>query len=280
MACRRQTRRTALTLVEVLLVCGMLVLLAAMAMPALLQQVRSRSLEMSARQLGAMVSLVRSQAQFDGKRYRIRFATEDEREDGKAGDQPIIERENDPMDEPQVFSPVRESWVVGNTLLGRVWCAEVRLGRPTIEELQRLRKSRTSEIEQLQVEAFEDFDPERPPLVIEPDGSCEWVTFVLTEAPRNTDLRDLVEEIRLEVIVDGFTGQSWVQRPFYDEELDLFEEKHWPAVLRQDLLTARVLTEDDVLEIQERRVISGYEDLVTRTDKVESGELKDGSIEP
>ncbi len=280
MACRRQTRRTALTLVEVLLVCGMLVLLAAMAMPALLQQVRSRSLEMSARQLGAMVSLVRSQAQFDGKRYRIRFATEDEREDGKAGEQPIIERENDPMDEPQVFSPVRESWVVGNTLLGRVWCAEVRLGRPTIEELQRLRKSRTSEIEQLQVEAFEDFDPERPPLVIEPDGSCEWVTFVLTEAPRNTDLRDLVEEIRLEVIVDGFTGQSWVQRPFYDEELDLFEEKHWPAVLRQDLLTARVLTEDDVLEIQERRVISGYEDLVTRTDKVESGELKDGSIEP
>jgi type II secretory pathway pseudopilin PulG len=276
----RVTRQSALTLVEVLLVCGMLVLLAAIAMPALLQQVRARSLEMSARHLGSLVSLVRSQAQFDGRRYRIRFPTEEEREKGKASNQPIIEREDDPMNAPQQFNPVRESWVIGDTLLGRVWCAEVRLGRPTIAQLQEQRKNQTSEIEKLQVEAFEDFDPDLPPLVIEPDGSCEWATFVVTEAPRDTDLRDLVDEIRLEVIVDGFTGQSWVQRPFYDEELDLFEEKNWPVVLRQDLLTARVLTEDDVLEIQERRVIRGYEDSVTRTDKVDSEDLNSGSAEP
>ena len=36
-----------------------------------------------------------------------------------------------------------------------------------------------------------------------------------------------------------------------EEELDLFEEKNWPIVLRQDFLDPRVLTEDDVLELHD-----------------------------
>jgi hypothetical protein len=54
---------------------------------------------------------------------------------------------------------------------------------------------------------------------------------------------------RIEVILEGPTGLAWLQRPFYDEELDLFEEKGWPAVLRKDFLDKAVLTEDDILEL-------------------------------
>ena len=61
----------------------------------------------------------------------------------------------------------------------------------------------------------------------------------------------ITEDNLLDLIVEGATGLSWIQRPFYDEELDLFEEKGWPAVLRQDFLDPRVLTENDVLELRE-----------------------------
>ena len=89
-------------------------------------------------------------------------------------------------------------------------------------------------------EAFEDIDPERPPLYVEPDGTSEWVTFVLTTAPPDVELDKVEDYGCLELIVDGSTGLAWMQRPFYDEELDLFEEKNWPAVLRQDFLDPRV----------------------------------------
>ncbi|MCC6649874.1 MAG: hypothetical protein IT348_01850 [Candidatus Eisenbacteria bacterium] len=270
---KRPTTRRGMTLIEIILVMGMLVLIAGIAVPRLMSQLQGRQLELSSRQMAAVISLVRANAQFDGKRYRIRFANEDERDEISDPDQPIIEREDDPMEEPGRFNPVLASWVRGETLMGRVWCAEVRLGKPSIEELRTMRESRGSEIEKEQIRAFEDFDPDRPPLVIEPDGSCEWATFVFTEAPRDYDLQQLEEEVRLELILDGFTGQSWLQRPFYDEEIDLFEEKHWPAVLRQDLLTSAVLTEDDVLEIHERRMLQGQEDSVRRTDEVDEEDL-------
>lgn len=272
-----RTSRRGFTLVEMLLVAGMLVLIAGIAVPKLMNQVRGRYLELSARNLGALVSLVRANAQFDGRRYRIRFANEDERDEIEDPWQPIVEREDDPFEAPGEFNPVLASWAHGEALLGKVWCAEVRLGKPTIVQLQEQRDSRGQDIEKEQIKAFEDFEPDRLPLFIEPDGSSEWAVFVFTEAPRDLDLQALEDEVRIEVILDGFTGQSWLQRPFYDEELDLFEEKHWPAVLRQDLLTPRVLTEDDVLEIHERRMIKGFEEDVRRTDEVDESELPKAS---
>ncbi|MCH7995276.1 MAG: hypothetical protein IIB57_12650, partial [Planctomycetes bacterium] len=75
--------------------------------------------------------------------------------------------------------------------------------------------------------------------------------FVLTEAPRGSDIDSLDDYGAIEVIQEGETGLIWLQRPFYEEELDLFEEKNWPIVLRQDFLDPRVLTEDDVLELHD-----------------------------
>jgi hypothetical protein len=93
------------------------------------------------------------------------------------------------------------------------------------------------------------------PLVFEPDGTSDWATFLLVaDAPRQIDIEELENYERIEVIYEGQTGLAWLQRPFYEEELDLFEEKNWPVVLRRDFLRPQVLTEDDVLELRDFRV--------------------------
>lgn len=240
----------AFTLLEVTLAIGLLVAISAIAIPNFVRQVEREELPGSGRQLRSLLALARANASFEGKRYRIRFPKEDEK-DALGGDrQPLIEREDDPIRDPEVFHEVTAPWAFGKTLLGKVWCVEVRLGRPTIEDL-RERRDEVTEISDELLRSTEDFDPEYPPLYIEPDGSSEWAKFTLTNAPRGTKIDELEDHPRIDLIVEGTTGLAWMQRPFYDEELDLFEEKGWPAVLRQDFLDPRVLTENDVLELRE-----------------------------
>ena len=214
---------------------------------------RKRSFPVPRGSSGSLLTMTRANASFDGKRFRFRFPLEDE-EDPMGGDrQPIIEREDDPIYDPEVFNLVTAPWAVGETLLGKVWCAEVRLGRPSVEMLREL--ERQNEIEEEIEEVFEDFEPERLPLFVDPDGTSEWATFVLTGAERGTDIWEMEEDDRarqvIEVIVEGATGLAWLQRPLYEEEIDLFEERGWPVLLRQDFLDPRVLTEEDVLELRD-----------------------------
>lgn len=240
----------AFTLLEITLVVALLVAISAIAIPNFVRQIEREELPGSVRQLRSLLSLVRANASFEGKRYRVRFPKEDEK-DALGGDQqPLIEREDDPIHDPEVFHEVTAPWAFGKTLLGKVWCVEVRLGRPTIEDL-RARRDEVTEISDELLRSPEDFEPEYPPLYIEPDGSSEWATFTLTNAPRGTKIDELEDHPRIDLIVEGTTGLAWMQRPFYDEELDLFEEKGWPAVLRQDFLDSRELTENDVLELRE-----------------------------
>ena len=243
-------KHRAFTLLEIILVLGIMVAITALALPNFIDEIRRQDLEGSARQFRSLLNLVAANASFDSARYRIRFPEEDE-EDPLGGDQqPLVEREDDPLEEPEVFNLVTAPWAVGTTLLGHVWCAEVRLGRPTATELLDLDEKR-SEIADALDEAFEDFSPHLRPVVFEPDGASEWVTFVLTEAPREVELDELEDYERIEVIFEGHTGMVWLQRPLYEEELELFEEKNWPVVLRQDFLSPKVLTEDDVLELHD-----------------------------
>lgn len=245
--------RKAYTLIEVLLVVGTLAALMALAMPEMFQRIGRARLPESAERFRALVRMTRAHAAFDGKRYRIRIP--DERDDvesmGLFDDrQPIIEREDDPILEPEVYNLVTEPWAVGETFVGEtIWCAEVRLGRPTFERIRRDNDVR----EELRELGFEDFEDQYPPVDIHVDGSSDWITFVITQAPRELDYLDLddSEYPRVEVIVDGDTGQVWLQRPFYEDELDLFEENNWPIVLRQDFLRKEPLTENDVLELHE-----------------------------
>jgi type II secretory pathway pseudopilin PulG len=245
-----KSKYRAFTLLEIILVLGIMLAITALALPNFIDEIRRNDLEGSARQLRSLLTLVAANASFDATRYRIRFAEEDE-EDPLGGDQqPLIEREDDPLEEPEVFNLVTAPWAIGTTLLGHVWCAEVRLGRPTAEELLELDEMR-SEIADALDEAFEEFSPHLRPVIFEPDGVSEWATFVLADAPRDVEIEELEDYPRIEVIFEGSTGMVWLQRPFYEEELELFEEKNWPVVLRQDFLNPKVLTEDDVLELHE-----------------------------
>lgn len=247
----------AFTLLEVSLVIAMLVVLAAMVVPDFMGQLRADELPRSARQLRSLITMARANAAFDGKRYRIRFPNEDELDSLGGEIQPLIEREEDPIHDPEIFAQVTAPWALGKILLGDVWVSEVRPGRPTIEKIRERRERVAEDLERDlrdEEEEFKDFDPDRMPLFIEPDGTSEWATFVLTTAPQDVEPDEVDEYPQVEVILDGATGLAWLQRPFYEEELDLFEEKGWPAVLRQDFLDPRELTEDDVLEIRESQL--------------------------
>ena len=73
-------RAGAYTLIEIILVVGLLVALSAMAIPNFVRQIERERLPGSVRQLRSLLTLVRANAAFDGKRYRFRFPTEDEQE--------------------------------------------------------------------------------------------------------------------------------------------------------------------------------------------------------
>ena len=255
----RVSGRRAFTLIEVVLVIGLLVTISALTLPNFVRELERQQLPGTARQFRSLLTLTRANAAFDGLRYRVRFAGEKEENLLLDERQPIIEREDDPINEPEVFHQVTAPWAIGTTVLKGVRCIEVRLGRPTIAKLQKLQETRNAIKDALDQEENpeEFFDPARPPYYIEPDGSGEWATFVFTDAPKPLLIEDLEadrsEYTLIQVITEELTGLSWLQRPFYDEELDLFEQNHWPAVLRQDFLDPRVLTEDDVLELHESR---------------------------
>ncbi|MBI4719232.1 MAG: hypothetical protein HY763_15650 [Planctomycetes bacterium] len=246
----RAAERAGLTLLEVMLAIGVLALVTALAVPNFINELRREELPGSARQLRSLLSMTAAHAAFDGKRYRLRFPEDGEVDALGTDNQPIVEREDDAIREPEVFNPVTEPWAVGKTFHSDVWCAEVRIGRPTIERVRQLRAG----VREPPDETLKEFDPYRPPLVIDPDATSDWATFVLTLAPRDIGVEEVENYPRVELILEGATGLAWVQRPFYDEELDLFEEKNWPAVLRQDFLRPDVLTEDDVLELREFKV--------------------------
>lgn len=245
--------RGALTLVEIVLVVTILVAIAGLVIPNFARELERDRLPRSARQFRSLLAMVRANAAFDCKRYRIRFPQEDELDPLGGDRQPLIEREDDPMHETEVFNLVTAPWAVGKTFLKDIWCAEVRLERPTIE---RLRDRLTKRLEQSAVsealeEAFEEFEPNRPPLLIEADGATEWVTFVLTDAPPGTDpdeIAALEDAARIEVIMEGRTGSTWLQRPLYEEELDEFEDKRRSPVLRIDFLDPRVIVFSEEFE--------------------------------
>lgn len=249
-------RRRGYTLVEAMLVLGLMVVLSAMIVPNFLRQIEGDQMPRSGKQLRSLVTLVRAHAAFDSKRYRIRFPLESESDPMGGINQPLVEREDDPIRAPDIFNLVTAPWAIGETIARDVRCGEVRMGRPTVERLRELQTRAGEGIAEQRErrQRKEQFDPDLPPLYIEPDGTSEWVTFVLTTASPDVPLASLEEYPRVEVIVDGATGLAWLQRPLYDEELDLFEEHNWPVVLRQDFLDPRVLTEDDVLELREGQI--------------------------
>ncbi len=93
----------AFSLLEIVLVIGLLSILSALAVPNLLRQLTDEKLPGSARELRSLLSMTRAKTMLDGKRHRIRFPRSDEIDARGGTRQPIIERENEPFEDPGVF---------------------------------------------------------------------------------------------------------------------------------------------------------------------------------
>lgn len=242
------TRRTAYTLLELILVIVLLAAVAGVVYPRLANSAEDRALRASAQQMRSLLELVRAQAQWDGLRYRIRMAKAEELDQTGDDRQPIVEREKDPLNAPNEWTPVLADWAQRQVYREDVWCIQVRLGRPTVDTLMNPDVKLDDELLSL----GHDFDPDYPPVIFEPDGSAPWATFVVTQVDRDMKPEELGdEEERIEVIMEGSTGMVWLQRGLYEQELELFSQNGWPVVQRRDFLDPKALTEDDVLELME-----------------------------
>jgi hypothetical protein len=237
---------------------AILAVLAGLAIPTMLGRLEGARLPESGNQLRALLQFTRNTAMIDGLRYRIRFPLEDELDCQGESRQPLIEVEDDPLEYPGQYRLVSARWAEDVTLARGIRCARVRLGKPTIELLLGESQADEEREEELEESLEDEFAEGLPPLVFEPDGTCEWATFVLTKAPVDVAWEDLnqddTEFDRLEIILDGVVGLVWLQRPLFEDELEMMRENGWPPVLRQDFLSPIPLTEDDVLEIREMQV--------------------------
>ena len=250
--------RRGFTLLELMLVLGMLALLAVFVVPNLRSPIERSYLPESGERLRALITLTRANAMLDGLRYRMRFLDESDEQWDKLSDhdrlQPLIEFEFDPIKQPWEFFPVKASWATPDTFLGEVWCYELRFGEPTFEDvLAELEDQEFEDERELKEKlGLEEDDPWV--LIFEPDGTSEWMTFRLIDVPyEDFDQAGMAEYRQMDVILDGRLGMVFLQRPLSEDEMDVLLEKGHSPILRRDFLRREPLTEDDVLEINMRK---------------------------
>lgn len=254
-------RRSAFTLLELMLVLGVLALLAFFVVPNFRSPIQRSYLPSSGERLRALITLTRANAMLDGLRYRLRFLDDRDEVWDDFSDyerrQPYIEKESEPVDQPGEFFPVLASWAQPETFLGQVWCYQLRFGEPTFEsvlaELEDQEFANQREEEQRKAElGLEEGD--EWVLIFEPDGTSEWMTFRLIDAPQDDfDERAMEDYPQLDVIYDGRLGMVFLQRPLSEEEMDILLDKGHSPILRRDFLRRRPLTEEDVIEVDMRK---------------------------
>lgn len=230
------------TLVEVLIVIILIGLLAWFVVPVFTGELERRRLSGSIDQLQNLIALTRAHAMNDGKRYRIRWPEGELYEQAEETEetlQPIIEVEKDPIEEPGVFTEVKELWARVEPLFDGVQCSEVRLGRPKTPEEELRERQEQERLEEVasgldamfeeddklddmmgddvdETATEEEKDPNRPAVVFEADGTVEWATVFLTNGRENEDGELQTWEIR----IDGRTGKVGWRRTMTETEYE------------------------------------------------------------
>jgi len=234
---RCMTCAPAFTLIEIMIVLGLLVLLTSMAWPAMESQIRASELPESADRVRSMLYMTRCQAVLEHRRYRIRFEPNQQ--------QPIIEYEPDPIRRSGEFEPVTSGWAAEAVLLAEVQVHEIRLGRPVWtkplsitsnpDELEKEQEEEEEEDEGTEAEFGADeherelflrsmpldedieVDENRPMIVFEADGSSDWAVLVQARVDPEEELEE--EEQQLWVVLDGRTGLAYVREKVTEEQL-------------------------------------------------------------
>lgn len=245
--------RRAFTLIELLLAILLMVLLAAYTFPNLGVDIQRRSLVESADRLRSLIMMAHARAMQDGLVYRVQFPGTADPNDPQYDPeidvpqstmQPIVDRQKDPLDAPNEFEGFQGDWKDQAILQEGTRCVAVLPGQPNFEV------NTQSEISGPSISRDKSMFV---PLTFSPDGTTEWVTFVLTDLPVDIDVREYHVGRILNVIVDGRTGQTWIQRALRVREVELMKEKRASPILHIDFTNPELITEANILEIHYRQ---------------------------
>lgn len=237
------------TFLEVLLAILLLGVLLALAMPRVTSHLDA-NIQESAERLRSLIHLTRAAAMRDGVRYRLQFPGAPNPDDPNAErivevmavtQQPTVTREYDPVNEPGAYADADMYYDVGNILMQGVRCIAVRLGGPSFD---------VNNNSPFAGPEISNVETQMDTVTFNPDGSCDWATFTLTNMNVDQELQPEHISRILNVIVDGRTGQTWFQRPFRNEEKQLLDEYGATPLLHQDFVTTEELTEDNILHVQ------------------------------
>ncbi len=233
-ASRRLRAAGGFTLLEIVLVIGLLAILAGFAWPAMSVMFRKSQLPESADQFKSLLGLTRAQAMLDNRRYRIRFVPKERF--------PTVETEPDPFTAVGKYEAVKADWTADERLLGDAQIHEIRLGRPeytlpfddekadfdvnadgddasaTSDGIVDAESDGTPSEPTFTPEMTSDepVDEKRPTIVFEPDGSTNWATIVLANKAPDAVLADDEEQIWIEM--DGRSGLASI-RPSMSAEM-------------------------------------------------------------
>jgi len=217
--------RAGFTLLELLLVVGLLALLALSAWPLLENRISSAELPESATKLQSLLFMARSQAISDHKRYRVRF--------DEGLQQPLVEVEPDAINAAGEWFETTEAWAEENTLLGDVRVHAVKLGRPVYLTPQQTRDDAEAESDEglsgVLTRAQEEVsqlvqgkkglgDGETwPAIIFDVDGRTDWATVILAKIDPDEELKP--EDEQRWVVLDGRTGLAQVTEQVTETQL-------------------------------------------------------------
>lgn len=245
-------RLRAFTLLELTLVIIILGLLAAILYPNLEPDRRQRSLTESAHRLRALIEMAHAKAMQEGLRYRISFPGTPDPNDPRAEKeidvpfetlQPDVVRQCDPQGNPEWYAGFDADWKNQPILQPGTRCVSVLPGKPSYAISTR---------GPIADPAVPDEKTQFVPLTLYPDGTTEWVTFVLTDLPFDVELEPYHATRILYLIVDGRTGQVWMQRAMLNEEVEVMLEHKASPIMHIDFVSPEQITEQNILEVHLR----------------------------
>ena len=241
-------RQRAFTIIEVLLVILLLGLIVAFTYPDLEALMHGRSLEESADRLRTLIVMAHARAMQDGLRYRIQFPGTPDPLDPRADKevdvpwetlQPEVLRQVDALENPDFYGPFPGEWKDQPIMQPGTRCVGVFPGRPNFDV------SANNPIAGPPItEEFTTFVP----LTFNIEGTCDWVTFVLTDLPFDVQIERHHAPRILHVIVDGRTGQTWIQRALRVEEVEALQKFGATPVFYKDFTDPNEITEERIRE--------------------------------
>lgn len=246
---RSSSTRRGFTLLEVILTIVVIGLIVGFLFPDLEKLMQARKMEESCERLRSLIIMCRSRSMQEGIRYRLQWPGTPDPLDPHADPetdvpmetmQPEVHRQDRPIEFPESFVKVEEEWTMQKFLSDGVRCVAAYYGVNFDEDGQ------SPIVGPSIIEERREFVP----LTFNPDGTCDAVTFRVTDLPMDVEPTDITATRVLDLIVDGRTGQTWFQRAFMVEEKEVFEEYNASPILHMDFNSPDLITEANILTIQ------------------------------